>query len=202
MLPERAIKQYAVKTEPCVSVFPVHWHEALVVYGENFMKRKRKAKEIRGLREKIIKRADPIANVFSDSGVYTLIYKNKIMYMGYTRISFASRIVKHLEEGKIPFDSYEFIIIPNDAKQNEVNSFLSDLIFDLKPLYNASPSPGSVYLSRGQIKKKFKHVKGLTWCVIKRGIKEKRIGARRLNCNYYFDTRDIVRYLKSERLIK
>lgn len=70
------------------------------------------------------------------SGVYFLIDKEEIVYIGQTKTDIY-RIITHLKEGKKKFDSYSFMEI-EDAHDRDLIEAL--YIYVKKPKYNNIPS--------------------------------------------------------------
>lgn len=122
------------------------------------------------LKEKeIIQKKNNLSDIFLSSGIYFLININKIVYVGQTRINFATRISKHIKKNNIKFNS--FYIIPLSSSKN-LDEIEANYILKFNPKYNFKLPPNSIYISRCQFKKIFH---GVSWHVIKKGIKEKLI---------------------------
>jgi predicted GIY-YIG superfamily endonuclease len=66
------------------------------------------------------------------SGIYFLIYKNEIVYVGQT-LNEESRIFNHLKQGNKKFDSYSFIKIKDKHKRDLIEALY---IYTKKPKYN------------------------------------------------------------------
>lgn len=117
-------------------------------------------------KKEIIQNKNNLSDIFLSSGIYFLIQGNEIVYVGQTKIHFATRISKHINTNNIKFNS--FYIIPFSPNEN-LNIIETKYIVEFSPRHNSKLPQNSTYLSRQQIKKFFF---GVSWTTIKKGIKK------------------------------
>lgn len=117
-------------------------------------------------RKEIIQNKNNLSDIFLSSGIYFLIQDNEIVYIGQTKIHFATRISKHINSNNIKFNS--FYIIPFSPDEN-LNIIEAKYIIKFNPKHNSKFPQNSTYLSRQQIKKFFF---GISWPTIKKGIQK------------------------------
>lgn len=87
-----------------------------------------------------------------DIGIYFLLKDNKIVYVGQTKNGF-NRIINHLHNRTIDFDSFHFINIKDTDRLNEIEL---KYILKFNPKYNKSISsiiPSADYISMDKLKK-------------------------------------------------
>ena len=116
-------------------------------------------------RKDILQKKNNLSDIFLSSGIYFLINGNKIVYVGQTRIHFATRISNHIKANKIKFNSFCTISFPSDKNLNNIET---TYIIKFNPKYNSKLPQNPTYISRQQIKKIFYNV---SWITIKKGIK-------------------------------
>lgn len=103
--------------------------------------------------------------LFQENGVYFLIYKKKIVYVGKTEGIFGVSIFNHLKQNKIKFEQFYI----NQLDTECIEDIQARYIVKFKPKYNYTLPKNSIYMSRYKIKRFFK---GVDWRIIKRGIRE------------------------------
>lgn len=118
-------------------------------------------------REDILKLAEPFPS--RRDGVYFLIKKDKIVYVGES-IDVDKRIIQHIQEKKKSFDRFAFIECGNEY----ICELEAEYIAKLSPVYNKKLTVNE-YTRRWKNTKKVKRESGLTWPVFNRLIESHKI---------------------------
>ena len=167
--------------------------------------------------EEIIKNKKPAPDLLEYAGIYFLINKTKVVYIGQTVSGFAERILCHIKRKKIKFDSYSVIPIlliskngvsfieesnffsPNENSiphlefKKRLNQLEANYIFKLMPKYNYMIPKQEKYMTKNHLKDNFKNI---PWQKIREGIKKQKIIPILKYDTLYFKIFEIEKYLK------
>ena len=176
-------------------------------------------------RKEIIKNKIQFSPSLQYAGIYFLINKNKIVYVGQTMSSFAERILSHIKAKKIKFDSYSTIPILLISKDKSSYTFIKEsnffspietsiphldfkgrlnllearYIFKFMPKYNSALPKQKKYMAKTHLKNT---IEDINWRKIQEGVKEKKIiPILKWDCVYY-KIAEIEKYLKFSLLKK
>ncbi len=101
-------------------------------------------------KKEIIKNKIPRLLEDNKSGMYFLIYKKEIVYVGQAQHPF-NRISHHIKTNIKIFDSYSYI--PLEKTQKQLNELEAELIVKFQPKYNIRLPENEKYITLLQIKK-------------------------------------------------
>ena len=109
---------------------------------------------------------DNVEGLFWEHGIYFLMYKKKIVYIGKAESFFGINIFNHLKQDKIDFDYFYIHKLQEDDSLEDIQA---QYIVKFQPKYNYTLPKNSIYMSKYKIKHFFK---GVDWRIIKRGVRE------------------------------